>query len=416
LTAVGILIFVFALLLSVMLHEAGHFLTARHYGMKATQFFVGFGPTIWSRQRGETEYGIKAIPAGGFVKIIGMTPLEEVEPGDEGRVFYKFKPGPKTVVLAAGSTVHFLICILLTFIAVATLGIQDSNSPVLSAPSSCVPTSITKAYLDGAEKVPGLGANGSCEYGSRLGIAKTAGFQAGDRVLSVDGTKVSTYTELTAIIRKSADQHLSVVVERKGKTITIPVTPIEVTRYDLKNHDKNLQVGAIGVGNDLNQVKSIGFLAAFPETGRQVGRFVSGTWTTLTKKLGTITGIYGKDRDPAGLVGVVGASRVTGEVLNSPLPFKAQALNVIFIIASLNLFVGIFNLLPLLPLDGGHIAVVFFEAVRDRFKRAKGYVGDVIRVDYNKLMPVTFAVVVLFAGFTLWILGADIVNPIKISQ
>ena len=127
-TVVGIVAFVVALLVSVMLHEAGHFLTARRYGMKATHFFVGFGPTLWSTTRGETEYGVKAIPAGGFVKIVGMTPLEEMAPGDEDRAFYKQPPGRKTVVLAAGSTVHFIIAVVMVLGTVAAFGVQRQTA------------------------------------------------------------------------------------------------------------------------------------------------------------------------------------------------------------------------------------------------------------------------------------------------
>ena len=136
--ALGVLAFVIGLLGSVMLHEGGHFLTARRFGMKATQFFVGFGPTLWSTRRGETEYGVKAIPAGGFVKIVGMTPLEEVEPGDEERAFYRQPAGRKTIVLAAGSTVHFVLCLLLVAFAVAVFGVQRETSPTLTAINACV--------------------------------------------------------------------------------------------------------------------------------------------------------------------------------------------------------------------------------------------------------------------------------------
>ena len=413
-TAVGIVAFVVALLLSVMLHEAGHFLTARHYGMKATHFFVGFGPTLWSRRSGETEYGVKAIPAGGFVKIVGMTPLEEIEPGDEDRVFYKQPPGRKAVVLAAGSTVHFLICIVLVFGTILFLGIPDPSAPVLTKPSACVPLSITHA--DKTIPSSDLGKDKTCATGTVPGVALAAGFKAGDRVLSAGGKHVTDYEAFRAAIRASAGKPLTVVVERDGARRTLTLTPVSTARPDLNDANKTVQVGSIGVGADGNSLRHVGFVSAFPETATQLGNLVTGTWDTITKKLGTLGSVYDKNRDPTGFVGVVGVSRVSGEVFNAPIPFSTRLAGLLFIVAGLNLFVGIFNLLPLLPLDGGHIAVVAFETVRDKIKRARGYVGDVVRVDYNRLMPLTLGVVVLFAGFSLWLLGADIVNPIRLTQ
>jgi membrane-associated protease RseP (regulator of RpoE activity) len=419
--ALGILAFAVAMLLSIMLHEAGHFLTARHYGMKATQFFVGFGPTIWSRTKGETEYGVKAVPLGGFVKIIGMTPLEQVEPGDEDRVFYKRKTWPRFVVLVAGSTVHFLICLVLIFLAVLTLGVPQPAAPILSKPADCVPLSVPlKGDSVSDAKFSSLDSSGQCA-GRAAGQAKAAKFQTGDRVVSVNGAKIDTYTQLTTVVRANAGHELTVVVLRHGKDVTLHVTPIPVERYPLTGANsvdttKAVPVGAIGITQDPTVLKHVGIVDAVPETGHQLSTIVSGTWTTVTTKLGSIAGIYGPNRDPNGLVGLVGAGRISGEVFALPVPFSYTLLNFLFIIASLNLFVGVFNLLPLLPLDGGHIAVVFFEGVRDRIKRARGYVGDVVHVDYNKLMPLTFAVVALFVTATVWILGADIVNPIKLGQ
>ncbi|MGB8651866.1 MAG: site-2 protease family protein [Mycobacteriales bacterium] len=412
-TSFGVVAFVVALLLSVMLHEAGHFVTARRFGMKATQFFVGFGPTLWSRRKGETEYGVKAIPAGGFVKIVGMTPLEEVEPGDEDRAFYQQPAGRKAVVLAAGSTVHFLITIVLVFGTIATLGLPDPEAPVLLKPQHCLATTITSD----TKTVPGDHVtSGACPAGSVPGVAEAAGFRAGDRVLSVDGTKVKTYTDFQKLIRAAAGKQVATVVERDGARRTLTFTPVQGTRPDLVDASKTVQVGVIGIGGDQQTLRHVGPLAAVPETGRAIGALVTGTVDSLTKKLGTITSVYGPHRDPGGLVGVVGVSRVSGEVFNAPVPFTTRLADFLLIVAGLNLFVGVFNLLPLLPLDGGHLAVVAFESARDRIRRARGYVGEVKRVDYNRLMPVTFAVVVLFAGFSLWLLGADIVNPIRISQ
>jgi membrane-associated protease RseP (regulator of RpoE activity) len=413
----GVLAFVVALLVSVTLHEAGHFFTARHYGMKATQFFAGFGPTVWSRQRGETEYGLKAIPLGGYVKIIGMTPLEEVEPGDEGRAFYKHKPLPKFVVLVAGSTMHFIIAFVLVFIAVATIGIQDQNAPVLTRSSDCLFKTITAAQIDDPKSnLDATPTNGVCPAGTVPGRAKAAGFLPGDKVLSVDGHRITTYLSFAKYVRSHSNQALHVTVQRAGGPKVLTVTPVTTSRPSLDDKTKQVEVGTIGIAQDPTVIRSVGFGAAFAETPKQMGVMVKGTYDTLVHKLGTIRGLYGDNRDPAGFIGIYGASRISGEVFAAPVPFTYTALGFLMLVASLNLFVGIFNLLPLLPLDGGHIAVVFFEAVRDRIKRARGYVGEVVHVDYNKLMPLTFAVVAVFIGFTVWVLGADIVNPIKLNQ
>ena len=399
-TAVGIVAFVVALLVSVMLHEAGHFLTARHYGMKATQFFVGFGPTVWSFHRGETEYGVKAIPAGGFVKIIGMTPLEDVQPGDEGRAFFRQGPWRKFVVLVAGSTVHFIITVVLVLGVIATYGSPHEHAPTLAAISQCV----------GDNPTPDCGLPGAV-----AAPARQAGLKPGDVVTAVNGKTVHNSKDFTSAIRAEAGKPVQVTVDRSGKPVTVTVVPEAVRRAD--ENGKYSSVGAIGVsvrGNYVNE--HYGVIGTVKATGSAIGQLVTGTYDTFTKKLGSITKVYSKDRDKAGFVGVLGAAKVSGEIAAAPESWQDRLAGFTLLIAGLNLFVGIFNLLPLLPLDGGHIAVVWFEAVRDRVKRARGYMGEVIRVDYNKLMPITFAVVVLFAGFTLWILGADIVNPIKLNQ
>ncbi|MCW2499932.1 MAG: peptidase [Frankiales bacterium] len=396
-TVVGILAFVVALLVSVMLHEAGHFFTARRYGMKATQFFVGFGPTLWSRREGETEYGIKAIPAGGFVKIVGMTPLEEIEPGDEDRAFYKQPARRKTVVLAAGSTVHFIICIVLVLLTTAFYGTPKETAPILAAISNCVAN----------DPLASCGAPDA-----RLAPAVTAGLKASDEVLAVDGRTVSSSAALIDAVKAKPGQAVTLTIRRAGREQAVRVVPAAVTRPGATQ-----AVGAIGVSVQQHFVtERSGPVGTVQNTASTIGMLVTGTIDTFSKKLGTITEVYGPNRDPAGFVGVVGVSRVSGEIAAAKMPPGDKIASFVLIVAGLNLFVGIFNLLPLLPLDGGHIAVVWFEKARDRIRRARGYVGEIQRVDYNKLMPVTMAVVVLFAGFTVWLLGADIVNPIRISQ
>jgi membrane-associated protease RseP (regulator of RpoE activity) len=399
----GAFAFVVALLLSVTLHEAGHFVTARHYGMKATQFFCGFGPTLWSRQRGETEYGIKAIPAGGFVKIVGMTQLEEVDPADEPRAFWRQPARQRAVVLAAGSTVHFIIATLLVLLASFAIGKPVQLPPGIGAISECVPVSAAETA--------------SCEDGDAVPApARAAGLRQGDVVLSVDGEPTVGYVEFLEQIRDKPGQAVDVVVERDGARETVSVTPVAAQRESLTREGVVETVGAIGVLPQFRQdTERLGPVEALQQSGTVAVQMLEGIQRTVTEKLPSITKVYSEDRDREGFIGIVGAGRISGEVLASEETATVKALNFLVLVAGLNLFVGLFNLLPLLPLDGGHLAVLAFEQARDKLKRMRGYTGELVRVDLTKLLPLTYAVVVLFAGFTVWLLGADIVNPIRIS-
>jgi membrane-associated protease RseP (regulator of RpoE activity) len=402
LTAVGVVAFVVALLTSVMIHEGGHFLTARRYGMKATQFFVGFGPTLWSTRRGETEYGVKAIPAGGFVKIVGMTPLEEVEPGDEDRAFFRQPAGRRAVVLAAGSFMHFVIAVVLVLVSSFALGQVVESSPALAKTSDCV----------------AAGTDQTCgRPGAVPAPAKAAGVQPGDVVVAIGGRTVKDGEAFVRAVRASAGRPLTLTVLRDGHRRQLTVTPTTVERPSLDNPKKTEQVGAIGVTVQRRLVtERQGVVQSFRDSGTTLGLIVKSIGTTLTDKLGTITTLYTPQRDPAGFVGPVGAGRISGEVLASHETTGVKILTFLGIIAGLNFFVGVFNLLPLLPLDGGHIAVLVFEQARDRVRRMFGYAGELQRVDLTKLMPLTYAVVLAFVGLTVWIMGADIVNPVRLPQ
>ncbi len=398
--------FVLALLISVSLHEGGHFWTARRFGMKATQFFVGFGPTLWSRQRGETEWGVKAIPAGGFVKIVGMTSLEEVEPGDEDRVFWKQPWKQRLVVLAAGSTVHFIIAIVLVLLSALSIGKAVELNPGIGSISACVPAAFDKTCDD---------------PGGLPAPAAAAGLQQGDVVIAVDGEPVEDSLALLRAVRNAPGRAIPLTVERDGEQRDLTVTPLSVQRPVLSidpEERKQLEtVGAIGIGIEFRQgTERLGPIEAVGHSVDQMQLIVTGIWTTFSEKLGTITQVYGPDRDPEGFIGVVGAGRISGEVLASDETLAFKVLGFLGLIAGLNFFVGVFNLLPLLPLDGGHIAVLLFEQARDRLRRLRGYTGDLVRVDLTKLLPLTYAVVVFFAGFTVWLLGADIVNPIRLPE
>ena len=406
----GALGFVLALLVSVTLHEAGHFLTARRYGMKATQFFVGFGPTLWSRRTGETEWGVKASPAGGFVKIDGMTQLEEVDRADAPRAFWRQPAGQRAVVLAAGSVVHFLLAALLVLLSSFVIGKAVERAPGVGAIAECVPvTAAASEQLDF-----------SCDdVASVPPPAQAAGLQPGDVVVSVAGEPTTGYLHFLEQVRAHPGETVDVVVERDGARQSLPITPVAVERRTLAADDGDAveTVGAIGVAPQFRQAtERLGPVEALQNSADVAVLMAEGISRTVTEKLGTITQVYGPDRDPEGFIGIVGAGRISGEVLASEETFGLKALNFLLLVAGLNLFVGLFNLLPLLPLDGGHLAVLAFEQVRDKLKRLRGYTGELVRVDLTKLLPLTYAVVVLFAGFTVWLLGADIVNPIRITQ
>jgi membrane-associated protease RseP (regulator of RpoE activity) len=397
---IGALAFVLALLVSVVLHEGGHFATAKLFGMKATQFFVGFGPTIWSRRKGETEYGVKAIPAGGFVKIVGMTPLEELDdPDDDKRAFYRFPAGRRAIVLVAGSTMHFLLAIVLVFLALLVSPIATSK-PVIGSPATCLSADATKACT-------------SADQGSP---AQAAGLKAGDRLISVGGKTTTTFAQLRDAIRadKTAAP-LAVKYERSGAVQTTTITPVLQTQPTDSGGTQKIPVLGITA-----QQTNVGPVTAARKTITTLGTFITGTASSLAHFPQRISTIFSNHRDPNGAVGVIGISRVSGDLLSGGgggggIGWDTRIGDFLLLVAGVNLFVGFFNLLPLMPLDGGHLAVLGFEQVRDRLRRLRGYRGPLKRVDLTKLLPATYAVVAIFATLTLVLAAADIVNPIRLG-
>ena len=390
--AVGVVAFVVALLVSVMLHEFGHFATAKHYGMKATKFFVGFGPTLWSTRRGETEYGVKAIPAGGFVKIIGMTPLEDVEPGDEDRVFYKQPPGRRVVVLAAGSVIHLIIAVLIIFGYL----VLTHDDPVVadlrvSSTPACITATSDQPCTSADPRAPAYGV-----------------LHKGDVFVSVNGKSVSSdsSTTITDLVGRSIGRPVTFVIDRDGRRLTLHLTPVAIDVGGKK-------VGRVGVQNELVP-RHVSTAQAFPRTFGALGSFASSTAKALgdlPHQLSLI--LEGKPRGN-GAASVVDIARVSGQVAQAHVSLGERIGSLMLIVAQVNFFIGIFNLLPLLPLDGGHIAILGFEEGRSRLYRRIGR-RDPGRVDLLKIMPVTYAVVALFIGLSLLLVYAGIVNPIRIQ-
>ena len=376
----GIVAFVVALLLSVMVHEFGHYITARKYGMWVSEFFVGFGKRIWSVQRGETEFGIKAIPAGGYCKIEGMSPSDELPEGQADRAFYKASSAKKLVVLGAGSFLHFVLGFVLLFSLFAGIG----TNQVLPVINEVVPNS----------------------------AAEAAGILPGDEVVSINGKRVTEWYKDVEVIRESQGAELTLVLSRNGEEIVVTaaarLTDIDGTkRY------------VLGIVNDVG-LKRSGLFVSLKNSATVTQGFLTESVKSLGKlpeKIPALWGatVRGEERDANGLVGVVGVARVSGEAVGSDklTPMERLA-TFVLIVASLNIFVGVFNLLPILPLDGGHMAVAIADSIRAFFARLRGRPRPA-PIDVTVLTPITMVVFVVLATLTLLLLVADVINPVTLN-
>jgi membrane-associated protease RseP (regulator of RpoE activity) len=391
----GILIFIFALLGSVMLHELGHFLTAKKFGMKVTQFFVGFGKTLWSTFRGETEYGVKALPFGGFVKITGMTSVEEVDVADEPRSFRNQPGWQRIIVLAAGSFMHFVLAFVLLFVVAIGIG-QVANSIQISSVASCVPAN--NKVLNSAKP---------CTGHRPKSPAEVAGLKPNDKIVSVGGKPTTTWKELhSALAAQKAGVPVQLVVDRDGRTVhltaTLAAVPGRAAPY-------------LGIEPTTVYQRS-GFGGSVAYAGDNFASTLTGSASAIAKLPAAIPDLFSKNRSStaAGQVSsVYGVGQVTGDVVAASLPWQAKASVVLLLIASLNIFVGAFNLLPLLPLDGGHLAVVIFERIRAWFNRLRGR-PDPGLVDIQRLVPLSLVVFALLVGLGTLLIAADIFNPVHI--
>lgn len=399
----GILAFVVALLFSVMVHEFGHFVTAKHYGMKVSEFFLGFGTKIWSTVRGETEFGIKAIPAGGYCRIEGMSPSETIE-SDE-RDFYRASSGRKLVVLGAGSFLHFVLGFVLLLVLFMGIGTSQATSTIGSV-SKCIPPS--KGPQTCTAKSPGS-------------PALLAGLKAGDRIVSINGKRITNWSKDVESIRNSPGKPLVFGIDRgqkvKGADSSTP--DLEFTITPATRVIDGRTIGQIGVLNTVAMVRSDP-VSAFTHSMTTTGSLISGSVQALISLPSKIPALWSqtvgdKPRDPQGLVGVVGVARLSGEAVGSAkLSVSERFAAFIVIIAQLNIFVGIFNLLPILPLDGGHMAVAIADEFRAFFARLRGRRRPAA-IDVAVLTPITMVVFVLLAGLTLLLLVADVVNPVNIN-
>lgn len=436
---VGIALFVLLIGASIALHEIGHLVPAKKFGVRVTDYMVGFGPTVWSKVRGETRYGIKAFPVGGYIRMIGMLPpgkddpegtarsmstgrfaaliaqarehsLEEVGPGDENRVFYRLPVRQRLVIMLGGPLMNLLLAVLLFTLMLVGIG--------LPAPTNAVGTVVPCAPTAQAASVAPL-PSGECPTTSAQTPAAAAGLQPGDTVLSVGPVTSDSWEELTAWIRANPGASTTVVVERAGEQLALPLAVADVQRPILDDQGEPTgaveRVGFLGVSPEFESVSQP--LSSVPAymwdiTSASVSALV--TLPVRFYELVTNTLIGGGERDLESPVSVVGASRLGGEIAALDTSWQTKVATFLGLLASLNLFLFLFNLLPVLPLDGGHAAGALYEGLKRQVAKVRGK-PDPGPVDTAKLLPVAYVVAGVLLAVGVVVIWADLVKPITLG-
>ncbi|WP_445169665.1 M50 family metallopeptidase [Mycolicibacterium sp. Dal123E01] len=410
----GIALFALCILISVALHECGHMWVARATGMKVRRYFVGFGPTLWSTHRpnklGTTEYGVKAVPLGGFCDIAGMTSVEELKDDERPYAMFKQDTWKRVAVLFAGPAMNFIIGLVLVYGIAVIWGLPNLHAPTTAVvgETQCVASETTKGKLD------------DC---AGPGPAALAGIKPGDVVLKVGNTDVKNFDEMVTAVRKASGPTPFVVQRSENGatrdfTTTVDVEPTQ--RYVAKSaKDTDAEpvptsVGAVGVSMAMFPPTQYNVLTAVPATFTFTGDLAVELGKSLAKiptKVGAlIHSIGGGERDPETPISVVGASIIGGDTVDHGLWVAFW-----FFLAQLNFVLGAINLVPLLPFDGGHIAIALFEKLRNLARSARGKVAAA-PVNYLKLMPATYVILVVVVGYMLLTVTADLVNPIRLFQ
>ncbi|MGW4381534.1 M50 family metallopeptidase [Kitasatospora sp. NPDC004531] len=427
----GVLIFVVGLLFSIAWHELGHLSTAKLFGIRVPQYMVGFGRTIWSTKRGETEYGLKAIPFGGYIRMIGMFPpgadgritkrssspwrsmiedareasYEEIQPGDETRLFYTRKPWKRVIVMFAGPGMNLILSIGLFLTLFMGIGVQQSV-PTVQSVSECV--------------VPVSQKSDTCKPEDPKSPANLAGLRAGDTVLTFGGVPIHDYPQLSGLIRDSAGKQVAIEVRHKDGSLATLNAGITTNTLQALDKDNNPVKG---------ETVTAGFLGITPATGvhhmslgesvDQMDSMVRHSVESLSQLPGKIPGLWhavvdGAPRDTDSPIGMVGAARLGGDVFAMDLPATQQLAFFVQLLAGINLMLFLFNMLPLLPLDGGHIAGALWESLRRGLARVLRR-PDPGPFDVARLMPLAYVVAGVFICFTVLVMAADIVNPVRLN-
>jgi membrane-associated protease RseP (regulator of RpoE activity) len=423
----GAVIFFVGLMLSIALHELGHLSFAKLFGVRTTQYMVGFGPTIWSRHKGETEYGIKWIPFGGYIRMIGMLPprkedapgsvrrlttgpfqglidsargaaLEEVRAGDTNRVFYSKPWWQKVIIMTGGPAMNILLAVVFFAVVLMGFGAYESK-PTVAEVNKCVVAANVKPGCDSP--------------GSRPAPAAQAGLRPGDTIVSYGSTKISSGVRLRDLIRSSAGKTIPVVVDRGGQRVNLTLNPIANQVQSDADPNKLQTVGFLGVVFERSRAPQ-GPGAVWDQMTFMAGHTVTALGHFPQKMVGVAQAAFGGQRDPEGPVGIVGVSRIGGEIAAAPAPITDKIAEFLGLLASFNFAVGVFNLIPLLPLDGGHIAGGLWEGLKRSFARIARR-PDPGHVDVAKALPLAYGMAAILVVMGVLLAYADVVNPITIG-
>ncbi|MDK8240897.1 M50 family metallopeptidase [Corynebacterium coyleae] len=399
-SVLGIVLFALAITASIALHEAGHMFTARAFGMRVRRFFVGFGPTLWSVKRGGTEYGIAALPFGGFCDIAGMTAMDPVTEEEAPHAMVKKPAWQRIAVLSGGIVMNILIGVVIIFGVAVSSGIRNPYADFTPKVGQvvCVADQVDEKTL------------AEC---SGPGPAGQAGVQVGDTLVAVDDEPIETFADLRTYVAQRPGETVALEVERGGSSQSIDVPVARVERIDPSTGER-IDVGAVGIAAApvKDAVKQFGPVEAVPATAKFTGQMlrasVDGLMAFPGKIPGVVASIFGGERDIEGPISVIGASRTGGELVE-----RDQWPAFWMMLASLNFFLALFNLVPLPPLDGGHIAVVIYEKIRNALRRLRG-LPPAGPANYEKLMPLTYFMAALLLVVGVLVMAADVVNPVNL--
>lgn len=389
----GVWIFIAAILIVVMIHESGHFFVAKAFDFKATKYFVGFGPTVWSTTKGETEYGVKLLPLGGFVKIVGMNPYEEIPPEDEARSYSNKPRWQRALVIVAGSATHFVVAFVILFVTTMTIGFPTDE-----------PSNIVAAVTTEVDGTPTAAAE--------------LGLKPGEKIVAVGGTENPTWDEISRYIRERGGSEATFVIEDDQGTRTESVV---LGQALFAENGDVIEYAAVGedlptprAGEEVHGFLGIGPEPVFETKGPLGAAADSATRTWEVTKLSVrgigdtfgmvfggelwdaLTGSGEREVDE-GPLGIIGAGRIASESVDT-----GQTLNLVGLIVGFTVFVGLMNLLPLPPLDGGHLAVLAYESI---FRR---------EVDVRKLVPLAAAVISFFVILFIAVLYLDLARPVRV--